>query len=115
MPCTPVASTRHQKAVGRNAGHPDGMDTTVTESSALPESQRCTYRAELELHETSFMSRCELRVGHRGGHLAELPALPTNGSPARTRHAAVLHPGSGTREDHAARREAVQYEKEDIH
>ncbi|MDP9883723.1 hypothetical protein J2W21_001217 [Sinomonas atrocyanea] len=98
----------------------------MTESSALPESQRCTYRAELELHETSFMSRCELRAGHRGGHLAELPALPSlDGSPARTRHAAVLHPGSGTREDHAVRREAVQYEavqhgavqyeKEDIH
>jgi hypothetical protein len=87
------------------------MDTTVTESPALPESQRCTYRAELELHQTSFMSRCELRVGHRGGHLAELPALPSlAGSPARTHHAAVLHLGSGMREDHAARRDAVQHE-----
>lgn len=85
------------------------MDTTVTESLTIPESQRCTYRAELVLHQTSFMSRCELHVGHRGGHLAELPALPSlAGGPSRTPRAAVLRPGSGTRE-------AVQYGKEEIH
>lgn len=121
MPCTPVASTRHQKAVGRNRGHPDGMDTAVSESPTIPEGQRCTYRAELEVHQTSFMSRCELHLGHSGGHLAELPALPVlAGGPARTPRAAVPCPGSGTREDHAVhpgtvQSQAVQYGKEEIH
>lgn len=52
------------------------MDATVTESPTIPETQRCSYQAELNLHQTTFLSRCQLRLGHSGGHLAELPALP---------------------------------------
>ncbi|GAB2736022.1 hypothetical protein [Sinomonas soli] len=92
----------------------------MTESMTLPEGQRCTYEAELDVHQTSFMSRCQLRLGHRGGHLAELPgrlALPAG--PARKPRAA-LYPASGTREDlpvrhDASRSDAVQHEKEEIH
>ncbi|MFC0487960.1 hypothetical protein [Sinomonas atrocyanea] len=54
----------------------------MTESPTIPETQRCSYQAELNLHQTSFMSRCELGAGHRGGHLAELPTVPGLAVPA---------------------------------
>jgi hypothetical protein len=86
----------------------------------LPEGQRCTYEAELDVHQTSFMSRCQLRLGHRGGHLAELPARLSLPAGPVSKPRAVLYPGSGMPEDppgrhDASRSDAVRHEKEEIH